>query len=143
MKNEILRILKQSSGYVSGETISRQFGVTRAAVWKTVKSLQQDGYPIEAVTHRGYRLSGTADILSQQELESSLAAAGLTDFIRQVSWLPETGSTNQMARQAAEQGAPDRSLFVAGRQMAGRGRRGRSWLSDHSGGLWFSLLLRP
>jgi BirA family transcriptional regulator, biotin operon repressor / biotin---[acetyl-CoA-carboxylase] ligase len=143
MKTEVLQILRQTADYVSGESISRRLGVTRAAVWKAVQALRQTGYLVEAVTHRGYRLAGTADVLSQAEIEDSLAAHGLSGFIRQVCFTPAADSTNQQARQAADAGAPDGSLFVTGHQLAGRGRRGRRWLSDHSQGLWFSLLLRP
>jgi BirA family transcriptional regulator, biotin operon repressor / biotin---[acetyl-CoA-carboxylase] ligase len=67
----------------------------------------------------------------------------LAAWIRQIHFAESAGSTNQLARQAVENGAPSGSLFVASCQSAGRGRRGRTWLSDHPQGLWFSLLLRP
>ncbi len=143
MKNRVLEILQSSAGFVSGEKLSQQLGVTRAAVWKAVHALQAAGYPIEAVSNRGYYLAPGADILSQQEIIKSLDAAGLTPFINQVNYEASTDSTNRLARQASDQGAPDFSLFVAERQTAGRGRRGRAWLSDSRDGLWFSLLLRP
>jgi len=143
VKSQILHLLKQADGFLSGSELSRQLGVTRAAVWKVIKTLQQDGYPIEAVTNRGYRLAGSADILSADEIETSLAERGLQAFIRSVRFDKTVDSTNLLAKQAGETGSPEASLFVAERQLAGRGRRGRSWLSDHQQGLWFSILLRP
>lgn len=117
--------------------------MTRAAVWKAIKALQQEGYPIEAVTHRGYRLTGPADILSAMEIEDALKKAETASLIQKIYFEKSVGSTNQEAKRAAENGAPDGSLFVAECQQAGRGRRGRTWISDHQQGLWFSLLLRP
>lgn len=143
MKDYIIQLLKQSDDYLSGEILSQQLGVTRAAVWKAIKSLQQDGYPIMAVTNRGYRLTGQADILSAFELQDAITKNDLTGFIQKICFEKAAGSTNLEAKRAAELGAPDGSLFVAERQHAGRGRRGRTWVSDHHQGLWFSLLLRP
>jgi BirA family transcriptional regulator, biotin operon repressor / biotin---[acetyl-CoA-carboxylase] ligase len=142
MKQTVLQILSQNPGFVSGAAISRDLGVTRAAVWKMVKALQQDGYPIEAVTRRGYHLTGPADILNEAELQAVLQAPELAACYPWLEFVRTTDSTNLMARRAFEQGKPSGSLFVAECQQAGRGRRGRTWLSD-SHGLWFSLLLRP
>lgn len=143
MKSRILQMLKDSPEFLSGEEISRRLGVTRAAVWKAITALRNAGYPIEAISNRGYRLPAGTDILTEEEIAVSLRQAGLDQFFASVQFAPVVDSTNLMARRSAEQNAPDRSLFAAERQTAGRGRRGRSWLSDHQAGLWFSLLLRP
>lgn len=136
-------MLKDSTDFLSGEQISHQLGVTRAAIWKTINALRKEGYPIEAIPNRGYRLAAGTDVLTKEEIMASLQRDGLLHAIQDVLFAQETDSTNLMARRAAEQHAPDLSLFVAERQLAGRGRRGRSWISDHRDGLWFSLLLRP
>jgi BirA family biotin operon repressor/biotin-[acetyl-CoA-carboxylase] ligase len=57
MKDIVLNLLKSADGYLSGAAVSKQLGVTRAAIWKVIKSLQQEGYLIEAVPNRGYRLT--------------------------------------------------------------------------------------
>src|ERR1700752_86232 len=57
--------------------------------------------------------------------------------------LLETGSTNDAARQLAEQGAPEGTLVLAEEQTQGRGRLGRSWLSERGAGIYASILLRP
>lgn len=138
MKDKVLAMLKNSDGYLSGEELSRRLGVTRAAIWKAISALRQDGYTIDAVTSRGYRLQPAADVLNRAEILPLLPASFTLAAVEEV-----VTSTNQAARQAAEQGLPDRSIFVAERQTIGRGRRGRTWLSDSREGLWFSLLLRP
>jgi BirA family transcriptional regulator, biotin operon repressor / biotin---[acetyl-CoA-carboxylase] ligase len=57
--------------------------------------------------------------------------------------LLETGSTNDGARQLAEQGAPEGTLVLAEEQTRGRGRLGRSWLSERGAGIYASILFRP
>ena len=54
-KAELLRLLRQSDTFISGEELSRQLGITRAAVWKNMELLREEGYTIESVTRKGYR----------------------------------------------------------------------------------------
>jgi len=143
MKEQVLNLLRQQNGYRSGEEISLLLGVSRTAVWKTIRQLRQEGYTIEASTHRGYRLTREADLLSQQTILEALQAHELDRWISQVVYRQTVDSTNLMARRAAESGVADRSLFIADQQSNGRGRRGRTWFSDSGLGLTFSLLLRP
>jgi len=144
VKRQILDILRETEGFVSGEELSRQLGVTRAAVWKVIKSLRQEGYRIEAVTNRGYHLAPESnDVLNRDEILGMLKHYNLQTYFNLAVFTPTTGSTNQLARQGADQGLPDKSLFITERQTAGRGRRGKSWLSDSQDGLWLSILLRP
>lgn len=139
MKKEILDLLRQRGGYVSGEEISGQFGVSRTAVWKAVKGLEKDGYVIEAVRNRGYLLVET-DIYNKEEIE----AAQHSNYIgRNCYFYEETGSTNTEAKKLADEGAPEGTLVVADRQTAGKGRRGRSWDSPAGQNIYFTLLLRP
>jgi BirA family transcriptional regulator, biotin operon repressor / biotin---[acetyl-CoA-carboxylase] ligase len=76
--------------------------------------------------------------MDQSQLEAALV--GLPFF--SVRYYPSTGSTNDLARTWAEQGAPEGALVVAGKQTAGRGRLGRSWISPAGSSLSFSLVLR-
>ena len=70
MKNEILKCLKQTDGYVSGQELCERLGVSRTAVWKVIRQLESEGYQIEAVRNRGYRLTDNADILNEAEQKS-------------------------------------------------------------------------
>ena len=68
----ILDILKGETGYISGEEIGRKLDISRAAVWKGISRLRQEGYEIEAVTNKGYRLAPYETMYNQKELESGL-----------------------------------------------------------------------
>ncbi|MGN1148227.1 MAG: biotin--[acetyl-CoA-carboxylase] ligase [Lachnospiraceae bacterium] len=140
MKSEILSLLRGTDSYISGQELCERFGVTRSAVWKAIGQLKKEGYEIEAVPNRGYRLTACPDVLSQNELESRMHTkwAG-----KRLAYYDSIGSTNVQAKLMAEEGAPAGTLVVADEQTAGRGRRGRGWDSPPGRNLYFTLLLRP
>ena len=144
MKTKILQALRQDSEvYISGQQLCEQFGVSRTAVWKAIKQLQEAGYEIEAVRNRGYRLLAVPDILSQSEIASQLHTKWLGQNIR---YFEEVDSTNTAAKRIAEEsGCADwhGTVVVAEEQTAGKGRRGRFWSSPRGTGLFFSILLKP
>lgn len=138
---KVLRQLRGKPGcYVSGQGIAEAAGVSRNAVWKAVRALRRQGYQIEGCPHRGYRLQATPDLPLAAEVLAGLAG---DSFPYRVEYLPEVSSTNDVARDRGRAGEPEGLVVVAERQLAGRGRRGRSWDSPPGVGLWFSLLLRP
>jgi BirA family biotin operon repressor/biotin-[acetyl-CoA-carboxylase] ligase len=137
----LLTLLEQASGdFVSGEEISRKLNVSRTAVWKQIRKLEAEGYVIEAVPRLGYRLTGRPSRLSLRELLPKLTTRS---FGRHVKLYEEVGSTQDVLRELAEEGAPEGTLVIAECQTQGRGRMGRSWLSPPGKGVWMSLLLRP
>ncbi|NLL77626.1 MAG: biotin--[acetyl-CoA-carboxylase] ligase [Clostridiales bacterium] len=140
MKTEILTLLRESEDYVSGQELCNRFGVSRTAVWKVMNQLKEEGYVIEAVQNKGYKLKENPDVLSLSELKSRIHNrwAGNT-----VYFYEETGSTNIDAKRLAEEGAPHGTVVVADKQNAGRGRRGRVWQSPSGKDIYFTLLLRP
>lgn len=140
MKTEILRLLKEDGGYISGQQICNRFAVSRTAVWKAVEQLKKEGYEIEAVRNKGYRLIGSPDIISQAEIQSMVKTkwAG-----RNIIYYDETDSTNIQAKLVGEKGAVHGTLAVADRQVAGKGRRGRSWDSPKGMCVYMTLLQRP
>ena len=140
MKAEILKILKKAEGYVSGQQLCEQLGVSRTAVWKAIRQLEEEGYVIEAVRNKGYRLVEDADVLTVAELRSVLDTKWLG---QEVDYFYETDSTNNRARDAAEKGASHGYLAVADSQTAGKGRRGRVWNSPHGTDIFMSFLMRP
>lgn len=140
MKTQILRILRNASDYVSGQELCERLGVSRTAVWKVINKLKDEGYEIEAVKNKGYRIVSYPDIVTESEIESRLTTkwAG-----RRVLYFEETDSTNNQAKLAAENGAEHGTLAVAEHQSAGKGRRGRSWSSPRGTGIFMSLILKP
>ena len=140
MKSEILNMLRATGGYLSGQQLCDKMGVSRTAVWKAVNDLKEEGYIIEAVRNRGYRLVEDADVITQAELKSILKTRWIGN---RLEYFDETDSTNIRARKLAEEGAPHGTMVVADRQTAGKGRRGRSWVSPAGTGIWMSMVLRP
>jgi BirA family biotin operon repressor/biotin-[acetyl-CoA-carboxylase] ligase len=125
---------------VSGEAISDKLGLSRAAVWKHVRSLRSQGYRIEAVPARGYRLVEIPDRLGALEVKPLL---GTHDLGQTLHCLEETESTSDLAKALAERGAAHGEVVIAERQTAGRGRRGRGWESPPRLNLYLSVVLRP
>ncbi len=140
MKTAILRLLKEDDCYISGQQLCDRFQVSRTAVWKAVEQLKKEGYMIEAVRNKGYRLVDSPDVMSKAEIESMVKTkwAG-----RSVIYYDETDSTNIQAKLAGENGSEHGTLVVADRQVAGKGRRGRSWESPKGVCVYMTLLLRP
>jgi BirA family biotin operon repressor/biotin-[acetyl-CoA-carboxylase] ligase len=133
-------LAEAADDYVSGEAISDKLGLTRAAVWKHVEALRSHGYRIDAVPARGYRLIEVPDKLTPLELRPLL---NTHDVGQVLHWYEEIGSTNDRARELAEEGAEHGEVVIAEAQTAGRGRRGRLWASPARKNLYFSVILRP
>ena len=109
-------------------------------MWKGIKKLREEGYEIEAVTNRGYRLTNPETMYNKRELEQGLKTKTMGQSIY---FYEETDTTNNRARELALEGAPEGTLVVAEKQTAGRGRRGKVWESPLGTGIWMSLVLRP
>ncbi len=136
----IFRSLSSAGGFVSGEELCREFSITRSAVWKHIELLREEGYRIDAVTGRGYRLAGLSGRPVEAEVGMFLNTGRIGKYF---SYHPEASSTNTLAKGLAQEGAPEGSLVVADSQSGGRGRMGRSWLSPPGVNLYFSFVLRP
>ena len=140
MKSKILNALRNSEEYISGQELCEQYGVSRTAIWKGINQLKKEGYEIEAVPNKGYRLCGYPDSISQIELESRLETkwAG-----RPLICLDETDSTNNEVKRLAENGQGNGCTVVADFQSGGKGRRGRAWVTPKGSAIALSILLRP
>jgi BirA family transcriptional regulator, biotin operon repressor / biotin---[acetyl-CoA-carboxylase] ligase len=126
--------------FISGETISDKLGLSRAAVWKHVEALRGHGYRIDAVPARGYRLREIPDRLTALELCPLL---GTHDLGQVLHCFDAVASTNDVAKRLAEEGADHGEVVMAERQTAGRGRRGREWVSPPGRNAYLSAILRP
>jgi BirA family biotin operon repressor/biotin-[acetyl-CoA-carboxylase] ligase len=124
----------------SGVTLAKEAGVTRAAVWKAIQSLQSDyDLDIHSVHGRGYRLAQTIELLDRatilQHLHNTPRLAGLETFLT-------IESTNQYLMHGHTHEIQAPWVVLAEQQTAGRGRRGRIWQSPFAGNIYFSLLWR-
>lgn len=121
----------------SGAQLAKRLGISRAAVWKQVQLLKQDGFPVVSRQRSGYRFLGALDPSLERWAAAGSHPAGVHPHYYQV-----TASTQDLARQGATAGLPEGHLWISEIQRSGRGRLSRRWDSGY-GGLWFSILLRP
>lgn len=139
-KNEVLLQLNEAKGYISGEEISRGLGLSRAAVWKSIKALREEGYEIDAATNKGYRLISSPDLISEAALRPYLRAETLGNNIIA---LPSVDSTSTYLKKLAVDGAEEGTAVLADCQTGGRGRMGRSFFSPVGESVYLSVLLKP
>ncbi|HHT96887.1 MAG TPA: biotin--[acetyl-CoA-carboxylase] ligase [Clostridiales bacterium] len=141
LKQSVLRILEHNRGIaISGTILAKELFVTRSAIWKAIKSLQDDGYIIEAVTNKGYCLVDHNKIVSAESISPYLKgnAKNFTiDFRSKVT------STNTIAKEMAVNGAMEGTVIVANEQTKGRGRLGRDFYSPADSGIYLSIIIRP
>ena len=141
-KHRILELLEQNRGdSISGERLAGILNVSRNAVWKAVKELEKEGYSIEAVTNKGYRLSDQNDIVSIQGIKPFLSPQSKL-YAENIKIYKTLESTNKTAKEMAVAGAEHGTVIIADSQTKGRGRYSRSYFSP-SGGLYMSIILRP
>lgn len=141
IKEKITELFENNKGvYMSGEDIAERLRVTRSAVWKAVKALQDEGYEISAVTNKGYCLSESTDVLSATGIKKYLAT--------ELSYLDlkiykTVHSTNAILQEIAIEGGKHGCVVLSSAQTGGRGRFGRSFYSPSDKGIYMSILLRP
>ncbi len=140
MKEKIIDSLLSNLGdFVSGEELSRDLNITRSAVWKYICELRYEGYMIEAVPRRGYRLNYWPDLLHPREIKRYLKTVRMG---KTIEYFRVIDSTNRLAKELALEGSPEGTMVVAEEQTKGRGRLDHKWISPR-GGIWLSLILRP
>lgn len=140
MKEQILKILRETDDFISGEAMCEILGITRSAIWKHIKTLKEEGYEIESSTKKGYKLKSAPDTLSFAELSPYLKTKLLGN---KIVYLDTVDSTNNYGKIIALEGAPDGTVIVSEEQTLGRGRLERNWVSPKHKGIWTSIILRP
>ena len=140
MKEEILKMLRETDGYISGQELCNKFGVSRTAIWKVMKQLKEAGYNIEAQQNKGYHIVSAPDVMDAAELKSIWKPKWVGC---EILYFDSIDSTNTKAQELAEKGYPSGTLVVADKQIAGKGRRGRNWESPSGCGIFMTLMLKP
>jgi len=141
MNDKLLALLQEADGrYVSGERLSKEMGMSRTAVWKRIRRLEEAGYEFESAPRLGYRLVRGPERLQLDELLRQLEG---TRFARSVKLLGTVESTQDVAHEALLAGAGEGTLVVAEQQLSGRGRLARAWHSPPGKGIYMSVLLQP
>ena len=138
VKNNVLKLLEENRGvFLSGEKMADSLKVSRTAIWKAMRALQNEGYSIDAVTNKGYMLREDSSMLSKEGIELYLRSGAPLHFFH------STDSTNKRASALALEGACHGTCVIAGHQTAGRGRLGRSFYSPERQGIYLSVILKP
>ena len=140
LRRRLLNLLSDGE-FHSGEDLGASLGVSRMAVWKHLKALRNMGVQFSVQRGKGYCLPSSLELLERDKILSAataMTAAGIDD----IAVFLEVDSTNNWLRERMLNGAPSGTVCVAELQLAGRGRRGRSWVSPFAANLYLSLLWR-
>lgn len=141
LDEKILTILRNNrDDYISSDELCKVAGISRAAIWKHIEKLREEGYEIEAAPHLGYRLVAAPDSLIPSEIKYGLKAKTLG---REIISYKKVDSTNTIAYSLAGKGVKEGAVVLADEQTAGKGRHGRAWASPPKGGIYLSCILRP
>ena len=141
MREKILKvILDNEKEFISGEELSKKLGISRTAIWKHIRILRSQGYNIESVNKKGYRLvDEPTDLLNPQNIYRNLK----TKFIgKNVLHFETIDSTNDYAKKIGNE-LRDGSVIISEEQTKGKGRLGRVWESKAGEGIWMSIILKP
>lgn len=139
MKNKVLNLLRNNDEYISGEYISEVLGVSRNSVWKHINNLKKDGYIIDAIRNKGYKVIKTPDNIDFNSVSEFLNTKRLG---RNYFYYKELDSTNIKAKEIAQNNDSNFSVVTSEIQTKGTGRFNRVWQSP-KGGIWTSLILKP
>jgi len=140
LRRRLLNLLSDGE-FHSGEALGVSLGVSRMAVWKHLKALRQMGVDFTVVRGKGYCLPSSLELLDCDRILSAATPASAAG-IDGIEVFLEVDSTNNWLREQALNGAPSGTVCVAEMQLAGRGRRGRTWVSPFAANLYLSLLWR-
>mgnify|MGYP003310222851 CR=1 FL=1 len=136
MKNSIISILKQNQNkLITGSYIAKKLNITRSYVNKVILSLIDEGYDIENISRSGYIYKSNFKILDKKYIENNIS--------KKVEIFDEIDSTNNYLKNLAKDKSQNNIVVVANYQTNGRGRLGRTFISDKSNGIYMSLLVRP
>ena len=134
------RLIESNGEAVSGQQLAEEFGISRTAIWKHIKELEEKGYAIESVKKKGYRIVSIPDTLESLAIQTGLKTKHIG---RNIEYVESCSSTQIIAHKLAQEGAPDGTVVLTETQTAGRGRMARKWDSAAGKGVWMSVILRP
>lgn len=134
------RLIEAKGTAVSGQQLADEFGISRTAVWKHIKELEELGYEIASVKKKGYSLISQPDTLEPSGLQPLLKTRMIG---RNMVYRQSCASTQIIAHQLAQEGTPEGTVAITEEQTAGRGRMARVWDSAYGKGIWMSVILRP
>lgn len=126
--------------YLSGQAVANLVGCTRTAVWKHMEELRKEGFELEAVRRKGYRIIKTPERMTADEIRFGLRTESIG---KNIHHFESVESTQKVAHQLSYNDTPEGTVIIAEEQTSGRGRMDRKWHSPKYTGVWMSLILRP
>ncbi|MFJ8256299.1 biotin--[acetyl-CoA-carboxylase] ligase [Peribacillus asahii] len=141
VRTKLIEAFSNANGtFISGQQIADYIGCSRTAVWKHIEDLRTEGYVVEAVRNKGYRIITTPEKVTANEIQLGLQTKILG---KKVHYEESVETTQKIAHKLSNEGAPEGTLVVAEEQRGGKGRLMRPWYSPKYTGVWMSLILRP
>jgi len=126
--------------FLSGQYLAELIGCSRTAVWKHIEELRKEGFELEAVRRKGYRIVKVPEKITANEVRLGLMTKRLGQNIH---YEESVDSTQKIALQLSLDGVPEGTVVIAEEQTSGRGRMARTWFSPKYTGVWMSVVLRP
>ena len=143
MKDKIIKQLLASNGEaVSGQKLADEFNVSRTAIWKHMKALEEEGYSFETIKKKGYVLTGVPNTVTAAQIKAELATT-TKDFRQEIYYYDVVDSTQTVAHRLVQEGAKHGTVVISEEQTAGKGRMMRPWESTRRKGIWMTIILRP
>lgn len=140
-RNQLINLLaKNQDNYISGQSLSEELKISRSAVWKHMNELKKDGYIIEGLPRKGYRIIDFPNKMSENTLKWGLDTKWMGQEIIHKN---STTSTQTIAHELARDNAKHGTVIIADEQIKGKGRMNRDWLSAKNKGIWMSVILKP
>ena len=141
IRKKLLEAFAQAGeAFISGQKIAEITGASRTAVWKHIEDLRKDGYELEAVRRKGYRIVSVPNKMSADSIRLHLQTK---TFGQHLHFVESIDSTQKLAKELANNDAEEGTLVVADEQTSGRGRLARQWSSPKGKGVWMSLVVKP
>lgn len=141
IRRKLLGVFSEHDGeFVSGQMLSEMLGCSRTAVWKHIEELRKDGYEMEAIQRKGYRIIKKPDRISANEIHLGRRTKKIG---AKIHYEESVNSTQKIAHRLAYEGFAEGTVVVSEEQVEGRGRLDRAWYSPKSTGIWMSIILRP
>ena len=137
---KVLKFLQtHNTEYLSGQDLSDVLRISRVAIWKHIKKIQELGYVVESKQKLGYKLISNSNLLLPWEITNGLKTKTIG---QQAYYFDSLESTQNQALKMADNHTNNGSVIIAEKQTGGKGRSGRKWVSP-KGGIWLSLILYP
>ncbi|WP_338749634.1 biotin--[acetyl-CoA-carboxylase] ligase [Bacillus sp. FJAT-52991] len=141
VKQKLLEAFSEANGeFVSGQALAEIVGCSRTAIWKHIEALRSEGFELEAVRKKGYRIIHKPDKVTENELLIGLQTEWLG---KEIVFKETTDSTQKEAHRLAQEPFKEGTVVIAEEQTAGRGRMAREWHSPKYTGIWMSVMLKP